>query len=242
MATITDILYFAAKKSQFTRKELIAYMEEHKQVVSPNALSVQLDRLLKNNDLNRIERGVYALPATSHKNFIAFISDEIKQLNLKLKTQFPFANFCVWSSNTIAPYIPHILNLNYIYIDVERDIVESVFDYLNSNSTLRVFLCPSQDDFNRYVIGNESVIVRTLISEAPLQELDGFNTPTIEKIVVDVMGDVEFDFLKGTEITYFFSNVIERHNLNTNKLLRYATRRGRKEEIEEILKITSCKM
>lgn len=62
--------------------------------------------------------------------------------------------------------------------------------------------------------------------------LDGFNTPTIEKILVDVVGDVEFEFLQGTEITYFYCNVIVWHNLNTNKLLRYATRRGRKEEVE----------
>ncbi|MEI6556085.1 MAG: type IV toxin-antitoxin system AbiEi family antitoxin domain-containing protein [Paludibacter sp.] len=235
MATITDILYFAATNSQFTRKELIAYLEKQKQTVSPNALSIQLDRLLKSNELTRIERGVYALPATSHKNFIAFISDEIKQLNLQLKTQFPFADFCVWSSKTIAPYMHHIPNLNYIYIDVERDVTESVFDYLNGNSSIRVFLCPNLDDFSRYINGNDSIIVRTLISEAPLQVLDGFNTPTLEKILVDVVGDVEFDFLQGTEITYFYSNVIERHNLNTNKLLRYATRRGRKEEVEQLL-------
>ena len=80
MATITDILYFAATNSQFTRKELIAYLEKQKQTVSPNALSIQLDRLLKNNELTRIERGVYALPTTSHKNFMAFFSDEIKAI------------------------------------------------------------------------------------------------------------------------------------------------------------------
>ncbi|OIP82237.1 MAG: hypothetical protein AUK44_08240 [Porphyromonadaceae bacterium CG2_30_38_12] len=237
MATITDILYFAATNSQFTRKELIAYLEKQKQSVSPNALSIQLDRLLKSNELTRIEHGVYALPATSQKKFIAFISDEIKQLNLQLKTQFPYANFCVWSSKTIVPYMHHSPNHNYIYIDVERDVTESVFNYLNSNSSIRVFLYTDQDDFSRYINGNESIIVRALISEAPLQVLEGFNTPTLEKILVDVVGDVEFDFLQGTEITYFYSNVIERHNLNTNKLLRYATRRGRKEEVEELLKI-----
>ena len=237
MATITDILYFAAKTSQFTRKELITYLEEQKQIVSPNALSIQLDRLLKSNELTRIERGVYSLHTTSNKNFIAFISDEIKQLNLQLKTQFPYANFCVWSSKTIAPYLHNIPNLNYIYIDVERDVTESVFDYLNSKSSIRVFLCPNLDDFNRYIIGNESIIVRTLISEAPLQIIEGTNTPTIEKLLVDIVGDIEFLFLQGSEINHVYTSAFEKHNINKNKLLRYAARRGRKEEVEELIKI-----
>jgi len=64
--------------------------------------------------------------------------------------------------------------------------------------------------------------------------LEGFNTPSIEKILVDVAGDVEFDFLQGAEITYFYSNVIERHNINKSKLIRYATRRGRRQEVEQL--------
>ena len=192
---------------------------------------------MKSNELTRIERGVYSLHTTSNKNFIAFISDEIKQLNLQLKTQFPFADFCVWSSKTIAPYMHHIPNLNYIYIDVEREVTESVFDYLNGISSIRVFLCPNQDDFSRYIIGNESIIVRTLISEAPLQIIEGTNTPTIEKLLVDIVGDIEFLFLQGSEINHVYTSAFEKHNINKNKLLRYAARRGRKEEVEELIKI-----
>jgi hypothetical protein len=237
MATITNILHFAATNKQFTRKELIAYLEKQ-QMVSSNAVSIQLDRLVKSNELTRVERGVYGLSATSQKNFIASVSDEIKQLNLQLKVQFPFINFCVWSSKVIAPYMHHIPSLNYTYIDVERDVAESVFDFLNNNTSIRVFLCPNQEDFSRYINSTDSIIVRTLISEAPLQVLEGVNTPTIEKILVDVAGDVEFDFLQGTEMTYFYRNVTERHNVNKSKLLRYATRRGRRQEVEQLFNNT----
>lgn len=234
MITTNDILNFAVTHKVFTRKELIAHLKNQTKVDSLRSLSERLDRLLKSQQLIRLERGIYGLPATSKKSFMAFVSDEIKQLNLQLKTQFPFVNFCVWSSKTIAPYMHHVPSLNYTYIDVERDVTESVFDFLNNNSSVRVFLCPDQDDFSRYINGTESIIVRTLISEAPLQVLEGFNTPSIEKILVDVAGDVEFDFLQGAEITYFYSNVIERHNINKSKLMRYATRRGRRQEVDEL--------
>jgi hypothetical protein len=52
---------------------------------------------------------------------------------------------------------------------------------------------------------------------------------------VDVAYDVEFSFMRGTEINYFYANVKEAHKINERKLLRYASRRGRKEKIEQLL-------
>jgi hypothetical protein len=234
MVTNIDILDFATTIKQFTRKELIVYLKKHKQNVSPNAVWIQLDRLVKNNKLVRLERGLYSLLPSTKKNFIAFVSDELIQLFQRIKVQFPFVKYCVWSSKTIVPYMQTIPNLNFIYVDVERDVAESIFNFLNDNNSKRVFLTPNQDDFNRYVIGTDAIIVRTLVSEAPLQVIEGINTPSIEKILVDVAGDVEFDFLQGTEITYFYRNVIEPHNINKSKLMRYATRRGRRQEVEQL--------
>ncbi|MDP3643254.1 MAG: type IV toxin-antitoxin system AbiEi family antitoxin domain-containing protein [Bacteroidota bacterium] len=234
MITTNDILNFAVTHKVFTRKELIAYLKNQTKVDSLRSLSERLDRLLKSKQLIRIERGVYGLPPSSQKTFIAFVSEELKQLVQKIKIQFPFVNYCVWSSKAIVSFMHHIPNLNFIYVDVERDVAESVFEFLNDNSSKRVYLCPDQDNFNRYIIGTEAIIVRTLVSEAPMQVIDGINTPSIEKILVDVAGDVEFDFMQGAEITYFYRNVAERHNINKSKLMRYATRRGRRQEVEQL--------
>lgn len=239
MATNTDILHFAATNSPFTRKELITYLEKQKQAVSPNALWIQLNRLVKSNELTRLERGVYDQPTSSQKTFITIVSDDLKQIFQKIKTQFPFVNYCVWSSKAIVSYMHHIPNLNYTYVDVERDVAESVFEFLTNDSSKRIFLCPDQDNFNRYVMGTEAIIVRTLVSEAPMQVIEGVNTPSIEKILVDVAGDVEFDFMQGDEITYFYRNVIERQIINKSKLLRYASRRGRRTEVEQLYTIAT---
>lgn len=239
MATNTDILHFAASNSPFTRKELITYLEKQKQAVSPNAVWIQLNRLVKSNELTRLERGVYDLPPSSQKTFITIVSDELKQIFQKIKIQFPFVNYCVWSSKAIVSYMHHIPNLNYTYVDVERDVAESVFEFLNDDSSKRVFLCPDQDNFNRYAIGAEAIIIRTLVSEAPTQVIEGVNTPRIEKILVDVAGDVEFHFMQGAERTYFYRNVFERHPINKSKLLRYATRRGRRTEVEQIYNVAT---
>ena len=169
------------------------------------------------------------------KEFSIICTDDIKRLNQQIKTQFPFANYCIWDSKAIMSYMHHIPNLNFIYVDVEREVVESVFNLLNTDSSQRVFLMPDQTDFDRYISGSEAIIIRPLISEAPLQTVEGINTPTVEKILVDIIGDVEFSFLQGSEMHSVYTNIFERNNVNKNKLLRYATRRGRKQEVEQLL-------
>jgi hypothetical protein len=94
---------------------------------------------------------------------------------------------------------------------------------------------PSLTDFERYINGNEAIIIRPLITEAPIQMIDGINTPAIEKILVDIVRDIEFSFLQGSEINHVYTTIFERHSVNKNKLLRYATRRGRKQEVEQLL-------
>ena len=95
---------------------------------------------------------------------------------------------------------------------------------------------PSLTDFERYINTYEAIIIRPLISESPLQLVDKIKTPTIEKILVDIAGDVEFSFLQGVEINYVYNTIFEKHNVNKNKLLRYASRRGRKPVVEELIK------
>ena len=235
MVTTNDILNFAFTHKVFTRKELIANLKSEDQIGSPGTFSEQLNRLLKSGQLLRIERGVYKLPDDARKDFSVVCSEEIRQINQQIKTQFPFVDYCLWSASTLMPYMHHIPNLNLLFVDVEREVAESVFNLLNSDSNKRVFLLPSLTDIERYISTNDAIIIRPLISESPLQLVEGINTPTIEKVLVDIVGDVEFLFLQGSEINYVYTTIFERHNVNKNKLLRYATRRGRKEEVEKLI-------
>lgn len=235
MVTTNDILNFAFTHKVFTRKELIVNLKSDKQIGSSGILSEQLNRLLKSGQLIRIDRGVYKLSDNIKKDFSVVCSDEMRQINQQIKTQFPFVEYCIWSSSTIISYMHHIPNLNLLFVDVEREVAESVFNLLNTDSSKRVFLMPSINDFERYIIANDAIIIRPLISESPLQLAECINTPTVEKILVDIIGDIEFSFLQGSEINHVYKTIFERHSINKRRLMRYAARRGRKEEVEQLL-------
>ncbi len=235
MVTTNDILNYAFTHELFTRKELIANLMSEDQIASPGTLSEQLNRLLKSGQLIRVQRGIYKLPDDARKDFSVVCSEEIRQINQQIKKQFPFVGYCLWPASTLIPYMHHIPIVNFLFVDVEREVAESVFNFLKVDSHKRVFLLPSLNDIERYISTNDAIIIRPLISESPLQLVEGINTPTIEKVLVDIVGDVEFSFLQGSEINYVYTTIFERHNVNKNKLLRYATRRGRKEEVEQLI-------
>ena len=219
------IIRFASDNKSFTRKDLVQNFTD----LSEKSLSQQLYRLLKTNRLERLKRGFYRLPVS-----LFAVSEEIKQLNWDFQKQFPYANFCLWSSNILMPFMHHIPNLNFIYVDVENDVAESAFNFLKTNQTKPIFFHPSKEEYNRYIAGSNAIIIRQLISESPLQNLENVLVPTLEKILVDIVGDVEFDFMQGAEITYFYRNVMEHNSISRKKLLRYASRRGRREKVEQL--------
>ena len=225
MSINKKISNFAANRQSFSRRELM----ENFAHLSEKTLSQQLYRLVKNNSLERIKQGVYRLSVLSYP-----VSDEIKEINALLKSKFQFTNFCIWNSDFLLPFMHHVPNLNFIYVGVEKDASESVFNFLIENQNKRVFYRPDEEEYNRYITGTAAIIVSQLISESPLQNFEDVTIPTLEKILVDIAGDVEFQFLQGHEMTYFYQDVIQHNNINKKKLLRYASRRGRRQKVEQL--------
>src|SRR3546814_760800 len=80
------------------------------------------------------------------------------------------------------------------------------------------------------------VIVRYLISEAPLQKIKKYYTITIEKILVDLFCDEKlFAIYHGKEKRTIFQEAYAKYTINKSKLLRYATRRGKREALESYI-------
>ena len=95
----------------------------------------------------------------------------------------------------------HIPNLNLLIVEIERIGMEPAFNLLQEKeSERRVIFNPSSDDYARYVSGFPSIIVKPLISQAPLIDFGGINMPRLEKVMVDILGDIEFDFAREREL------------------------------------------
>ena len=58
----------------------------------------------------------------------------------------------------------------------------------------------------------------------------------LEKLLVDTQKDPDFDYLRGSESLNIYHLAFDLYSINTQRLLRYARRRGISQEINELIK------
>lgn len=231
--------YASTQQAPFSRKELINALCTGDIKTSEQNVNLQLNRLVSSGKLIRIRYGYYSLPKGSRKEYVYIPSEEEMDLNSLIKSKFPFIDYCVWSPSKLGRFMQHVPNVGTILVDAERDVMESVFMELQSEIKSRqILLHPSRKEIEIYVNSLDAVIVRPLVHEAPLSEFKGYKVPRIEKMLVDAAGDAELDYMGGSELYTIFENAFDAYTINKSKLLRYASRRNRKERIIQILKDT----
>lgn len=184
--------------------------------------------------LNRVGRGKFTLG--KRRNFLPEITNKLKTINTKLKREFPFLKVCLWHTSIINEFMNHQPGRFYIIIEVEKEATQSVFFFLKENK-YPVFIEPNKDLIEKYFQDiKETLIVKSLITEAPLQNISGVNTVTIEKMLVDIYCDeVIFSAQQGSELRTIYNESLTKYSINENKMFRYADRRGKKESFREYL-------
>jgi len=175
----------------------------------------------------RLGSGILFTPGLNTKHF---------KISAAIKDKLPFTSFCIWDSSFTKEFSKHISKTSLTLVDVERGSEESVF-YLLKEQFTQVFLKPAKDMLNNFVYDlKKSIVVRTLVSEAPYREVRKIPVATLEKILVDIFTDEEFVYLRGNEMTIIFKTAFERYTINESKMIRYADRKGKKELITNFLK------
>lgn len=234
----TDVIlkYAAMQGGTFQRKDLLREIADKQPTIKKRAVDLQISRLIASGILVRKSPGKYQLAANSLPEFVLNLSETEKNIYQKLKEQFPLLDLCVWSPKVLSPFMLHVPNVGYTFVDVEKDGMEPAFHALqNMNLGRNILLAPTVQECERYLTGADAIVVRQLTGQSPLTEVDGCVVPRIEKILVDAVGDNELFFTGGSEIYHIFENAFERVKVNKSKLMRYASRRNRKNQVEQII-------
>jgi hypothetical protein len=191
--------------------------------------------LIQSGVLSRVGRGKFTLGKS--RIFIPLLTTRIKNIYTRLHKQFPYLQICVWNTSILNELMLHQPGRFYTLIEVEKDSMESVFYFLKEKHK-NTFLDPSADILSLYASGEkETIVVKSLVSQAPTQILHGTKTVTIEKVLVDILTDeVIFAAQQGSEMHTIFKEAFEKYAVHENRMLRYADRKRKKEELVFFLK------
>jgi hypothetical protein len=184
--------------------------------------------------LARIGRGKFIIG--EGKNFVPEISSKMMAINAKLKNKFPFLKICIWNTSALNEFMLHQPGRFYLLIEVEKEATQSIFYFLK-DAKYSVFIDPTSDLLEKYLPSEkESLIIKSLVSEAPIQNIKGINTATLEKMLVDIFcDDVLFSAQQGGEMRSLFKEALNKYSVNENRMLRYADRRRKKESLTKYL-------
>jgi len=201
--------------------------------LTPSTISWRINQLKKEKLIHQVGRGIYSFE---------FKPDYIPQLSLKTKRtynrikQLCSSTLCVWDSLMLDDILGAESDRHWMFFSTAKNELEPLFQQMLDFSK-QVFLSPDKEVINRYMAPlKEAIILTPLVSETPLFEDTDYITPTIEGVLVNAwISSSNMLDLIGYDIKKLFQDAFTSFNINRSKLLRYASRRDQRSQIETLI-------
>ncbi len=231
--------YFTNKKV-LSRDELLSAITHDFPNLSANTITVYLSRLKKEGLISNPSRGYYSI--STKKVFKPDVNLSLKKIYNKIRNELPFASYCIWHTKWLNDFMLHQPFKNYVIFEVEKDVAEQVFHKL-SDFRKHVYLNPDEQILERYIANNneEVIIVKNLVTEAPLTIAGNITIPALEKLLVDIAIEKDLFSAQQGELATIYSRAFEKYDINILKMKRYALRRNKENEIGNLISLFSAK-
>lgn len=213
-----------------TAKDILLFYRKTEPDIPQATVRWRIHKLTESGIITRVGRGKY-LPGKPD-GYKPKPGRKAKAISRILEENLPYLRYCIWESSCLAEFSHHVPRTSLILVDAEKDTSESVFNLVKDQFS-GVYHKSLPDNFQ---VQSSAIIIRLLISEAPVQIVQKTPTVTLEKLLVDALTDSEFDFVKGAEIQRIFENALNKYPVNLSKILRYADRKRKKEQVLEMIK------
>jgi hypothetical protein len=232
--SIEEILGYLRQREYFTAEELFQRYRLYEPSLNYSTFKSRLRELKNKNLIRDVMRGIYTV---SDKPFFKpEISKNLKRITKLFNTKYPDILYCAWSTSWMNNFTIHQIMSSFNILEVEKDVVDSIFHNFQENG-LSVFIQPDKESIDRYVLAKDgSLIIIPLITRAPTLILDDTAVPSLEKILVDIFCDQDLYYIySGNELMNIYRYAHKKYTLNYSRLLTYAERRKKKNEIREYI-------
>lgn len=240
MTTTERIIQYATmQREPFRKKELAAWLSATSETAS-TSLQKQLERLVATGRLSKDGWGTYRLNVETKPRFFLTLKPETREMGTYLRQRYPLADFCIWDASSVIPFMLHVPNINMVIVDVERLLEGSFPDALREKYPgVPVLPNPTREEFIKFGNTSNCIVLHTLTTESPLDIFEGIPVPQVEKMLVDIALNPEFDFVRGSELNHIYHDALASYEISLPRLLRYAHRRGSQDKIQYLIDHTT---
>lgn len=223
---------FLLSHPSFTTDEFENALRTEKESIARSTVYKNLKELCSSGEIVRTKRGHYAV--SGKKEYYYELSDTAKTISKRIHEAYPLVDYQIWELYQMNEFVNHLIARNTIFVEVENMLDESVFDLLFEKYP-HVLHSPSLEQYYKYA-GEETFIVRNLISEAP-PSVGEFKQASLEKILVDLFGrGISGSLISRSEYQAIYEDAFKKYNINQAKMFRYARRRGIEKNIKDFIR------
>ena len=211
-----------------TEKEIIDIFKRENSEISGIDLKWKLFHYCKDNGLQSIGVQRYAKVSAVYAYELGTMAEGIRS---KLKSQYPEIKVSVWESRILNEWLNLLIAKNTIFVETPKVFLETIYDVLSeyTESTM-ILVNPKAEEYYRYQ-RDDLVVLKTMVDRAPVTESGHL---TIEKLFVDLLCDkLLTEMFDGSTVKELIQDASATYAVNEKKLLAYARRRGRYDEISE---------
>lgn len=221
-----------SKSRNFTLKEIIEFYREYDSSINKTTVQWRVDRLIDLSFIQRIGRGVYKIGM--QLDFLPRSTTDVREVTHVMYTKFPFVDFCVWSTKWFDKYLPFKSKRYITFIEVEE--IDQVILAIDIRQYLDTDAIHRQKNYGSIYSERNLTVINKEISGSPTFEFGDTRYPRLEKMIVDLYCDWNQIYNRERDSFEIFLKTIRKdYTINENKLLRYASRRGKKETFKELI-------
>ena len=129
---MTEEIYFRGvhNVTEFTRNELFVSFRQGGYQLSEASFYKKVEDMVNDSEIVRVGRNHYCLPNDKRQVYRHDYSELAEEVALQLEEQYPYLNFTIFEFVQMNDFVNHLVAHNVIFLSVESDTMEFVFDTL----------------------------------------------------------------------------------------------------------------
>ena len=226
-------------RESFNRDELFDFFRHFEPDLKDGTFRWRIYDLKGKNIIKPLKRGLFTI--SSKPEFKPVISSELIKISKKIIEKYNEAKYCIWENEWLNEFSKHQSSKRMLIIEVEKDLMESIYYHLKDNFKYDLYLNPDEKAIDFYIAeSNYPVIIKNLITRSPvgkrIENKIRLSVPLLEKILVDLFAEEKlFYFYQGAELRHIYEHVIKSYSINFTRLFSYAGRREKENEIKSYI-------
>lgn len=221
--------------TRFTRKELLESFRMAGYMLSEASFYKKVEELVKNGQIIRVGRNVYSLPDDKRLTYEYKYSELAEAVAQEIAQQYPYVNFSIFEFVQLNDFVNHLIAHNVIFLSVEAEIMDFVFETLRDKYPGKVLINPTVEIYHQYWSDN-MIVLGKLTTEAPKGQKASWHT-RLEKMLVDIMAEpLLLASISRAEYPHIYEEAFDRYVVDENGLFRYASRRKVTKKIKELIR------